>query len=1061
MPDGFHGQNRPLLGEPRQDWLWGSSLSMRGWLRLHLREVRAVGITAGICLALLGFQAWREEVALGEHVRETQSSMANLASALSQHAEDTVEVADTAISGLADRFESSGTFPLLGVDIDRSLTALAAKSKRYTDLTVIGADGAILASTLPLKGQNLSDRGYFGHHRDNLDRGMYLGPPIQSRVTPDWVMTVSRRLQLADGSFGGVVVASIHLSSFVNHYRTFDLGPGSSIGLIMGRKLIARVPSAGLKPGLDMSEGMVFRALESASAGSYQNTAVVDGVKRISGYRQSDRYPLLVVAAMSEDHALSVWRAEMATHMVIAVIVDGIIGLLGVYLIRQMSRSRAAEERLRESERESRMQGERHRLGELRQRMLIDGVLDYAIYWLDHQGTILSWSAGASRLKGYEEAEVVGQNFSVLHAEEDRAADLPRRALAEAAEAGKYASEAWHVRKDGTRFLARVLLRPIRDASDDLVGFAMVTNDITEQHRRSSELLEMERRERALIEATNADLERLSRHLTKARDKADRASWAKSRFLAGMSHELRTPLNGILGYAQLLRLDGGLNPTQSARVDAMLMAGNHLLEMITCVLDLSEIEVEHFALHPVGFDVQAVAAACIDLVRPAAEAKGLTLGIAIAPGTRCELVADPMRVRQVLLNLLGNAAKYTLAGRIEVRLLDVVAAGVPEGAPTEWLRVEIADTGLGVPAEQRERLFREFDRLDSEASGLAEGAGLGLALATRLTALMGGRLGHDDNPGGGSVFWLELPRGADVASGQAAVAGIGGGGEDASPGVGRVLRVLVVDDVLMNRDIASSFLRSAGHEVVCAEDGAEAVAVVESTELDVVLMDVRMPGMDGLEATRRIRALGGARGRIPIIALTAHAFREQIEACRRAGMSSHLSKPFEMDALLAAVAAAGAVSRSEVDASWRDSGAVATGTEEVAEGPSTEGGLVVFNEAAFERTARYLQAATVSMSMRTIAELGETVLFGLCRLDDGVSGDTRLMDAAHSLAGSAGMFGFEDLASIGRRFERALDGDPSKASAMADEFRAAIEATLRAIEARRLAGEVAGLASAG
>lgn len=1057
MPDGFDGRNRPLLGGPPQNSLWGSSLSFRGWIGLHIREIRAVGITAGICLALLGFQGWREYVALGEHVRETQASLTNLASALSQHAEDTVEVADTAISGLADRFESSGTFPRLGVDIDRSLAALAAKSRRYTDLTVVGADGTTLASSLSLKGRDLSDRLYFIHHRDNPDRGMFLGPPSQSRGSPDWVITVSRRLQSADGGFAGVIVASVHLSAFVSHYQTYDLGPGSSIGLIMDRKLIARVPSAGSMPGQDMSGAWVFRALESAPAGSYRNTGLIDGVRRISGYRQSGRYPLLVVAGMSEDRALGAWRAEMAAHMVIAVIVDGIIGLLGIYLIRQMSRSRAAEERLRESERESRMQAERHRLGELRHRMLIDGVLDYAIYWLDHQGTILSWSAGASRLKGYEEAEIVGQNFSVLHTAEARADDLPRHALAKAAEVGKHAAEAWHVRKDGSRFLARVLLRPILNASDHLVGFAMVTNDITEQRRRSNEVLEMERRERALIEATNADLERLSRHLTKARDKADRASWAKSRFLAGMSHELRTPLNGILGYAQLLRLDGGLNPTQSARVDAMLMAGNHLLEMITCVLDLSEIEVEHFALHAVGFDVQAVAAACLDLVRPAAEAKGLTLSIAIAPGTRCELVADPMRVRQLLLNLLGNAAKYTFEGRIEVRLLDVVATGVPEGAPTEWLRVEIADTGLGVPAEQRERLFQEFDRLDSEAAGQAEGAGLGLALATRLAALMGGRLGHDDNPGGGSVFWLELPRGADVASGRAAVSGLDEGGEPEAAAVVRVLRVLVVDDVLMNRDIASSFLRSAGHEVLCAEDGAEAVAVVASTDLDVVLMDVRMPGMDGLEATRRIRLLDGARGQIPIIALTAHAFREQIEACRRAGMSSHLSKPFEMDALLAAVAAAGNVCRQKAGAIWQGSGSgeFTSGTGVLAVGPSTERVTSVFNEAAFERTARYLQAATVSMSMRTIAELGETVLFGLCHMDDDVSGDTRLMDAAHSLAGNAGMFGFEDLASIGHRFEVALDGDPARASAMADEFRTAIEATLRSIEARRLAGEVA------
>ena len=1072
MPDGFFSQDLPLLDGLARDRTSRSQPSFRYWFRLRLREIRALVVLVAACLTLLGFQAWREYVALSEQINETQTSLANLASALSQHAEDTVEVADTAISGLVNRFESSGVFPRLGVDIDKSLAALAANSTRYTDITVLGMDGEFLATSLPRHGPNLSHREYFQHHRDDPGRGMFLGPPIKSSVTGDWVITVSRRVQSADGGFAGVIIATIHLSSFVNHYETYDLGRDSSIGLLMGKTLLARVPAAGSVAGQDVSRGMVFEALQSRASGSYRNTAVIDGVRRISGYRQSQRYPLLVVAAMSEDHALGAWRTDMQQHMAVAVLVDAIIALLGLYLIRQTWLVRAAKERLRESERGSRVQAEQYRLSEMRHRMLIDGVLDYAIYWLDREGTIQSWSAGATRLKGYSEAEIVGQSFSIFYTEADRAAGMPRRVLDEAAATGGHASEGWHVRKDGSRFWARVLMRPVHDADGGLLGFAKVTNDITDQQSRANELLEMERRERALIEATNADLERLSRHLTKARDKADRASWAKSRFLAGMSHELRTPLNGILGYAQLLRLDGGLNPTQSARVDAMLMAGNHLLQMITCVLDLSEIEVEHFELRPVGFDVRAVAEACLDLVRPAAEAKGLTLSIVVAPGTRRELVADPMRVRQVLLNLLGNAAKYTMQGGIEVRLREVAAPGVTDGPDVGMpgntpgnalgsktggmLRIEIADTGIGVPSEQRQRLFHEFDRLDSEATGQTEGAGLGLALATRLAALMGGRLDHDDNPGGGSVFWLELPLGAEVVSGEASVPSLGGEPDGQVPVSVRVLRVLVVDDVLMNRDIASSFLRSAGHEVICAEDGVEAVALVGSTAFDVVLMDVRMPGMDGLEATRRIRALGGTRGGVPIIALTAHAFREQIEECRQAGMNSHLSKPFDMDALLAAVASAGEAGRREnkaggqAAASWLASGGALTGPAAVAPGPSIDEGLPVCNEAAFERTAQFLQAATVAMSMRTIAELGETVLFGLCHMDDAASAEARLLEAAHTLAGSAGMFGFESLASIGRRFEQALQTDASEASAMAEEFRAAIEATLQAIETRRL-----------
>ena len=382
--------------------------------------------------------------------------------------------------------------------------------------------------------------------------------------------------------------------------------------------------------------------------------------------------------------------------------------------------------------------------------------------------------------------------------------------------------------------------------------------------------------------------------LASARDAAQRASDAKSRFLAGMSHELRTPLNGILGYAQLLNLEGGLNATQSARVDVMLGSGKHLLQMITRVLDLSEIEAERVELNAVAFDVQAVAEACLDVIRPAAEMKGLVLSIALGADMQTQLFADPTRLRQILLNLLGNAAKFTKQGKIELRLRPL--------ADGTLLRIEVADTGGGIPIEQRRRLFHEFGRLDTDATRAAEGVGLGLALSARLAKVMGGSVGHDDNPGGGSVFWLELPLNTQAESRDAITAAANGQNAHPAPSATLALRVLVVDDVLTNQDIAASFLRIAGHEVTCAGGGAEAVAMVASEDFDVVLMDVRMPQMDGLEATRRIRGLEGPRGQVPVVALTAQAFTGQVQECRDAGMDGHVAKPFDMDTLIAAVA---------------------------------------------------------------------------------------------------------------------------------------------------------------
>jgi signal transduction histidine kinase/CheY-like chemotaxis protein/HPt (histidine-containing phosphotransfer) domain-containing protein len=558
-----------------------------------------------------------------------------------------------------------------------------------------------------------------------------------------------------------------------------------------------------------------------------------------------------------------------------------------------------------------------------------------------------------------------------------------------------------------TRSITTLGLQARSMGSGGLVAAGTV--DISEVEALRSVLLEAA----ALIEqrvlerdiATDAE-----RRMTIAAEVAEAANRAKSNFLTGITHELRTPLHGILGYAELLSLEGGLNPLQAERVRAMMTAGEHLLGMINAVLDVSRIEAGQLELHPVEIELRDFAAASLNVVRPAAEAKGLVLVLAARP---LRLFADPTRLRQVLLNLLGNAIKFTSAGSVELRLGHAESPG-----SGEFVRLEVADTGPGIEVGQRGKLFQSFERLDDEAVSAIEGAGMGLAIAARLVEVMGGRIGYAGNPGGGSVFWLELPAAcAGTAAARTA---------EVKPSVRRPsLRVLVVDDDALNRSIASGFLTHGGHRVVCLDNGAAAVAAAASEDFDVILMDVRMPGMNGLEATRLIRALPGARGGVPVVAATAQAFAEQIEICRRAGMDTHVSKPFRQAVLLAAV-----------------EDIVPLAGEAIASLTDAEPELPVFDRTAFEDTAALFSPEDLREHLRLLIARAEAMLRGLYA--PGVLARAgELAEAAHLLAGGAGTFGFVFVARAARRFEFAADSGSAETEVLAGHLAAATEAAVR------------------
>jgi len=602
---------------------------------------------------------------------------------------------------------------------------------------------------------------------------------------------------------------------------------------------------------------------------------------------------------------------------------------------------------------------------------------------------------------------------------------------------------------------SREFLRALRYAIERKVTEVRMTDDIVRLKRAEHERDAYEQQ----LEKSNTDLALLTVDLGQARDNAERATRAKSRFLAAMSHELRTPLHGILGYVQLMRMEGDLSDVQFARVEAMLRTGNHLLEMIQGVLDLSEIETEGFELKLADINLRRVGAACLDLVKPMAEAKGLTIGLSIESAVPHEARTDPARLRQVLLNLLGNAVKFTFQGSVSLFIRAML-----DGTS---LRFEVRDTGPGVLPEQQHLLFQRFARLDSSAAATVEGAGLGLSLSAQLAVLLGGRVGHHDNPTGGSVFWLELPL---LPSTNVTVLPAGELISDLTlaqpaPFPLRGLKVLIVDDVAINRDIAASFIRAAGHEPVCAENGVEALTAAAVGDFDIVLMDVRMPIMDGLEATRRIRALKGTRGRVPIVAMTAQVFTEQVWECRTAGMDCHVAKPFTLDSLLAALAQGYQTGRRHAGSSGQSEPPVPPKLHEpiaLANGAPTRALAMavldledlIFDEVMFNATTEFLTPEEVTSHMHTLAVRGGALLQNLRALDGAIAAGGELAEATHALAGSAGMFGFKRLASEGLCFERAIQTSAQVTPAATESLIKTLEITLQEMRAGPTRGPV-------
>jgi PAS domain S-box-containing protein len=625
-----------------------------------------------------------------------------------------------------------------------------------------------------------------------------------------------------------------------------------------------------------------------------------------------------------------------------------------------------------------------------RYRAIVDTAVD-AIIVADRFGKIESFNRAAEMIFCYSAQEVVGRNIKELMPDPYQSNHDgfmgAYRATGERKIIG-IGREVMGKRKDGTTLPLELSIAEWHDV-DGYQCFTGIMRDVTLRHRQERELQNAkEAAERAQIEA-------------------EAANHAKTEFLAMMSHEIRTPLTSISGFVDLLSQTGKLSREQRRFVELVRTANEALLTIVNDILDFSKVEAGQLELEIAAFSPTTLVHHTVAIVHPIAAQKSLTVKFMIERGVPEWLLGDDARLRQVLLNLMNNAVKFTEAGSIEVNVSRV------HGEPDKIL-FSVTDTGIGIPADQQGRLFKQFSQADSSVNRRHGGTGLGLAICKRLVELMNGKIGLVSDVGKGTTLWFtaRLPAAVEPRAETERIRPANYAGESKA-------RILLVDDLDTNQEIVKAYLEDNGHEVDAVGSAVEAIGLVQKRDYDLVLMDIQMPVMDGVTAARRIRALPVPASRIPIIALSGNVLPQQVRSFLEAGMNDHVGKPIERAKLYETV--------------WRWVGISA----KVAEHGSDSRDPGRFDRARFDELVQVLGAAkTETMAHRFVDQLSSSF-----KSTPDIS-----RQEAHALINGAGVLGFGGLVDLCREIELAPKSAERELGTRLTEMRAVRISVLTMLE---------------
>ncbi|MEP0750825.1 ATP-binding protein [Trichocoleus sp. Lan] len=527
------------------------------------------------------------------------------------------------------------------------------------------------------------------------------------------------------------------------------------------------------------------------------------------------------------------------------------------------------------------------RLNEERFLMLLENMKDYAIFFLDPDGRVIKWGAGAESILGYQEAEILGKSGSIIFTPEDCDRGEDRKERVKALTEGRAENERWHVRKDGSRFWGSGIVTSLRDESGQVQGLAKIMRDFTDRKQAEEE------RTRLLARAQEA------------RTQAESANRMKDEFLATLSHELRSPLNAMLGWTTLLRTRKFDAATTARAIETIERNAKAQARLIEDLLDVSRIIRGQLRLTVRSMELIPVIESAINTVRPAADAKNIQVHLLV--DTFVGLISgDPDRLQQIIWNLLTNAIKFTPeGGRVEVYLQ----------GDRSHAEISVRDTGEGISPDFLPYVFDRFRQADNSITRSYTGLGLGLAIVRHLVELHGGTVrAESPGEGQGSTFIVKLPllnsagvkkrteEEESLCSSQSSALNP----QESPPTLWESpldgLQILVVDDEADARELLKSILEQYGAEAIAAASAEEAIATIQQSKPDLLISDIGMPNEDGYSLIRRVRALEAEKGQIPSVALTAYVRVDDQKAALSAGFQSHVAKPIDPTELIAVVA---------------------------------------------------------------------------------------------------------------------------------------------------------------